>query len=49
MIVSYDYDTAYSGPARPVAEVFVSSLENEEIAVPLPALIDSGADATMIP
>ncbi len=49
MIVSYDYDTAYNGPARPIAEVFVSSLENKEIALPLLALIDSGADATSIP
>jgi predicted aspartyl protease len=49
MAYYYHYDSAYHGPARPVAEVTISRLDKRENAVTLTALLDSGADATMIP
>jgi predicted aspartyl protease len=49
VVHSYDYDSAYHGPARPVVEVSISKLGKSENTFSLRALIDSGADATMIP
>lgn len=43
----HDYDGSYD-PAFPVVEVAVSVLR-EQTAIPLVALLDSGADATSLP
>jgi predicted aspartyl protease len=45
----YEYDSAYHGSARPVVEASISKLGKRENTFTLTALIDSGADATMIP
>ena len=46
---SYDYDRSYAGPALPVVEVILHSLENDSKLVEPHALVDSGADATIVP
>jgi predicted aspartyl protease len=48
-MISFDYDSGYYGPARPIAEVSISSLDNDGTVSGVIALLDSGADATMIP
>lgn len=49
MIYSFDYDNSYSfGPALPIVELQLQAI-GAETAVRLTALIDSGADATIIP
>jgi predicted aspartyl protease len=48
-MISFDYDSDYLGPARPVAEVSISNPDNSDDAVLVTGLLDSGADATMIP
>jgi len=47
MIASYDYDTSYD-PAAPIMEIRIGP-SGEAPRVSLKALVDSGADATMIP
>ncbi len=49
LVYTYDYDTAYAGPALPVVEIEISSSVPSENRLLLRALVDSGADATMIP
>ena len=46
-LYSYDYDFTYS-PSAPVAEIVVTS-DLSDITITLVALLDSGADATMLP
>lgn len=47
MIYTYEYDLAYV-PAMPVVTISIGRPDSAAL-LPLPALIDSGADATMIP
>jgi hypothetical protein len=47
MIYTYDYDLAYV-PAMPVVTISIGRADSATVLT-LPALIDSGADATMIP
>ena len=49
MIYTFEYDNAYSsGPALPVVEFDLKAI-GSETAVRVKALVDSGADATIIP
>jgi hypothetical protein len=47
MVYSFDYDTSYI-PSIPVVEIEVTS-ERDEPGVHLRAIVDSGADATIVP
>ena len=47
MIYSFDYDRTFS-PSMPIVDVRIGSPEVEP-SLPLTAIIDSGADATIIP
>lgn len=49
MIYTYNYDTAYPGPALPVVTLQIAHADTPERWVSLQALVDSGADATLIP
>lgn len=42
----FEYDTAYPGPALPVVELGITGRGETRV---IPALVDSGADATLIP
>lgn len=46
--MKYPYDTSYY-PAFPAVTVILHNLENERHTVSLPALLDSGADGTLVP
>ena len=46
---SYHYDRSYNGPALPVIEITLHSLENDSTVVERHALVDSGAGATIVP
>lgn len=48
MSISFDYDLAYPGPAFPVVKVAILG-ETERRVDALTALVDTGADATIIP
>ncbi|MCB0079660.1 MAG: retroviral-like aspartic protease family protein [Caldilineaceae bacterium] len=48
MSISFDYDLTYPGPAFPIAEISIFSESNLQ-ANALTALVDTGADATLIP
>ncbi len=48
MNVSQEYNRAYEPPA-PYFDIFVRSVEGELIEESISALLDSGADATMLP
>ena len=48
MTLRYPYDTSYDGPAFPVIDLSLSGRRQGTI-VDLTGLLDSGADATMIP
>lgn len=45
---TFDYNTAFS-PAFPAVKLAVKPLGQERDAIPLDALIDSGADGTLMP
>ena len=47
MVYNYPYDSSYN-PAMPFVELSVGRLRGQ-IELTLPALVDSGADATIIP
>lgn len=49
MLLTYEYDSNYNGPAFPVVEIAIRGFAAQSIEVTCRALIDSGADATMIP
>ncbi len=49
MILTYEYDTEYHGPAVPVVQIGVSNVTDSEMLVEITGIVDSGADATMIP
>ena len=49
MVLSYEYDTSYFGPPMPVIDVSVYRIGHSERTAELKALVDSGADTTMIP
>ena len=50
MIYTHDYDTGYAfGPALPIVELTISSIDGTHDNEDMRALIDSGADATIIP
>lgn len=49
MIYTYSYDTAYYGPAIPVVDITSSLPDDAGRKVILRALVDSGADGTVIP
>ena len=49
MLLTYDYDSNYNGPAFPVVEVAIRGFAAQSVEVTCRALVDSGADATMIP
>ena len=48
MSISLDYDLSYPGPAFPVVEIAIVSETNQQVSA-LTALVDTGADATIIP
>ncbi len=48
MSVSFPYDTSYPGPAFPVFTIAVTGRSPEPVQG-VSALVDSGADATLIP
>ena len=49
MVYTYDYDTSYSfGPAFPVVKFRLRAVGKDE-GVSLQALVDSGADVSIIP
>lgn len=48
-MLTFDYDTTYPGPALPRVEVRVRALLAEHQGIVDWALVDSGADGTMIP
>jgi predicted aspartyl protease len=47
MIYSFDYDTTYE-PAIPLGEVNIRKV-GQDINIHVPAIIDSGADGSLIP
>lgn len=49
MIFTFDYDSSYSGPALPIAEASIRSLKPNSPTVTRSALVDSDADATVVP
>jgi predicted aspartyl protease len=49
MPFSYDYDTTYPGPALPVVDLIVRNVAETNNSMELSAMVDSGADGTMIP
>lgn len=49
MIFTFDYDTAYAGPAFPTVQVTVRSLDESSPEFEQRAYVDSGADGTIIP
>lgn len=46
--MKYSYDRSYR-PAFPAVEVILHNLENGRHTTSLPALLDSGADGTLVP
>jgi predicted aspartyl protease len=48
LILTFDYSNSYY-PAAPVAEITIQDADRHEQVVNLIALVDSGADASMIP
>jgi hypothetical protein len=46
-LFTYAYDSDYAGPALPIIEITIFSLRNSDSIIRR-ALVDSGADATMI-
>jgi predicted aspartyl protease len=47
---THDYDSSYAyGPALPIVELFVRSVAATDGGTSLRALVDSGADATILP
>ncbi len=50
MIYTHEYDTEYAfGPALPIIDITISSIDGAYDSEEMRALIDSGADATIIP
>ncbi|MFZ0543986.1 MAG: retroviral-like aspartic protease family protein [Candidatus Promineifilaceae bacterium] len=49
MTYTHEYNESYPGPALPIVEIQVSALTKNTNVLLRRALIDSGADATMIP
>ncbi len=47
MIYTYEYDLKYL-PAMPIVTIYIGRPDSDALLT-LPALVDSGADATMIP
>jgi len=48
MIAQFEYSTHYN-PAAPIMEIGISAVENSGLQRTITALVDSGADGTMIP
>jgi predicted aspartyl protease len=48
-VYTHKYDTNYDSPALPVVEIQVSALIENGVVLTRRALVDSGADATIIP
>ncbi|MCX6047650.1 MAG: aspartyl protease family protein [Chloroflexi bacterium] len=44
----FPYDTSYALPA-PTCEIFLSSTRSKEVVGPLHAILDTGAEGTLIP
>lgn len=49
IVYTYSYDAAYHGPPLPVVEIEVGVVSQDEHQLLLTGVVDSGADATMIP
>jgi Aspartyl protease len=49
MVYSQEYDRLNYDPAAPVVEITITNSNISELRVNLVAMIDSGADATMLP
>lgn len=49
MLLTYDYDSNYSGPAFPAVEIAIQGFSAQSSEVTCRAWVDSGADATIIP
>jgi len=48
MIAQFDYSILYD-PAAPVMEIGIGAVESDDVPRRITALVDSGADGTMIP
>lgn len=48
-VYTHDYDSDAYDPAAPIADIVVSRTSTGGLEVTLSALVDSGADATMLP
>lgn len=48
-MLTYDYDNTSPGPALPIVEIVLRGLTRDSRELVCRALIDSGADATVIP
>ena len=48
MSIAFDYDSTYPGPSFPVAEITIVGDARQQVNVQK-ALIDTGADATIVP
>ncbi len=46
--MKHPYDTAYQ-PAFPVVQVVLENVEEERRTEPVPALLDTGSDGTLVP
>ncbi|HIP72425.1 MAG TPA: hypothetical protein EYH05_13645, partial [Anaerolineae bacterium] len=49
MVLTYEYDAEYHGPAIPVVQSSSYNVTNTDLLTEITAMVDSGADATMIP
>ena len=49
IVYTYSYNTGYHGPPLPVVEIEVGAVSQDERQLRLTGVVDSGADATMIP
>jgi predicted aspartyl protease len=50
MIYTYEYDADYPfGPAMPMVEIQIRSVRRNEDSISVRAVVDSGADATILP
>lgn len=50
MVFTFDYDSSYpNGPSMPVIELEISAVGETRRGIVVTAMVDSGADATIIP
>lgn len=49
MLLTYEYDSSYHGPAFPIVELAIRGFTPQSAETICRAWVDSGANATMIP